>query len=43
MQHIRATLPDIKAYISQQLQKYAAELATLGGPLGFTNEFRTVI
>lgn len=34
MQHIRATLPDIKARISQQLQKYTAELATLGGPLG---------
>lgn len=34
MQHIRATLPDIKARISQQLQKYSAELATLGGPLG---------
>ncbi|KAG1839519.1 Dynamin central region-domain-containing protein [Suillus subluteus] len=34
MQHIRATLPDIKARISQQLQKFTAELATLGGPLG---------
>ncbi|KAG1760275.1 Dynamin central domain-containing protein, partial [Suillus occidentalis] len=53
MQHICATLPDIKAYISQQLQKYAAELATLGAaspdqsvqvslPL-LTNDFRTVI
>ncbi|KAG0706723.1 Dynamin central region-domain-containing protein [Suillus ampliporus] len=31
MQHIRATLPNIKARISQQLQKYTAELATLGG------------
>ncbi|KAG1736817.1 P-loop containing nucleoside triphosphate hydrolase protein [Suillus lakei] len=41
MQHIRATLPDIKARISQQLQKYTAELATLGGPLvidGNTND-----
>ncbi|KAJ8591867.1 hypothetical protein M405DRAFT_860223 [Rhizopogon salebrosus TDB-379] len=34
MQHIRTTLPDIKARISLQLQKYSAELATLGGPMG---------
>ncbi|TFK86259.1 hypothetical protein K466DRAFT_587382 [Polyporus arcularius HHB13444] len=34
MAHIRATLPDIKARISQQLSKYNAELQTLGGPLG---------
>ncbi|KIJ69655.1 hypothetical protein HYDPIDRAFT_106305 [Hydnomerulius pinastri MD-312] len=34
MQHIRNTLPDIKARIAQQLQKYNAELATLGGALG---------
>ncbi|KAF8415891.1 VpsA protein [Boletus edulis BED1] len=34
MQHIRNTLPDIKARITQQLQKYNAELITLGGPLG---------
>ena len=34
MHHIRATLPDIKARISQQLQKFNAELATLGGPMG---------
>ena len=34
MAHIRATLPDIKARISQQLQKYNAELQTLGGPMG---------
>lgn len=34
MQHIRNTLPDIKARITQQLQKYNAELASLGGPLG---------
>ena len=34
MHHIRATLPDIKARISQQLAKYNAELASLGGPLG---------
>jgi len=34
MHHIRATLPDIKARITQQLQKYTAELLTLGGLLG---------
>lgn len=34
MAHIRATLPDIKARISQQLQKYNAELQTLGGVVG---------
>ena len=34
MHHIRATLPDIKARISQNLQKFNAELASLGGPLG---------
>ncbi|PCH38424.1 hypothetical protein WOLCODRAFT_136265 [Wolfiporia cocos MD-104 SS10] len=34
MAHIRATLPDIKARISSQLQKYNAELQSLGGPMG---------
>ena len=34
MHHIRATLPDIKARIAQQQQKFNAELITLGGPLG---------
>ncbi|KAI0736807.1 Dynamin central region-domain-containing protein [Fomitopsis betulina] len=34
MAHIRATLPDIKARISQQLQKYNSELQTLGGVVG---------
>ncbi|EKM56001.1 uncharacterized protein PHACADRAFT_257004 [Phanerochaete carnosa HHB-10118-sp] len=34
MHHIRATLPDIKQRISTQLQKYNAELMTLGGPMG---------
>ena len=34
MAHIRATLPDIKARISQQLQKYNAELQSLGGVVG---------
>jgi replication fork clamp-binding protein CrfC len=33
MHHIRNTLPDIKARIAQQLQKFNAELQTLGGPL----------
>ena len=32
MHHIRATLPDIKGRISQNLQKYNAELQALGGP-----------
>lgn len=34
MHHIKATLPDIKARITQQQQRYSQELATLGGPLG---------
>ncbi|KAG7086544.1 vacuolar protein sorting-associated protein 1 [Marasmius oreades] len=33
MHHIRATLPDIKARITQQLQKYSAELQSLGGSM----------
>jgi vacuolar protein sorting-associated protein 1 len=33
MRHIRNTLPDIKARITQQLAKYNAELQSLGGPL----------
>ncbi|WVQ94493.1 hypothetical protein IAU59_001572 [Kwoniella sp. CBS 9459] len=37
MHHIRNTLPDIKARISQQLNKYQLELASLGGALGETN------
>jgi vacuolar protein sorting-associated protein 1 len=31
MHHIRATLPDIKQRITQQLQKYNSELTSLGG------------
>ena len=31
MHHIRATLPDIKARIAQQQQKYNVELQSLGG------------
>ena len=34
MHHIRATLPDIKQRITTQLQKYNAELTSLGGPMG---------
>lgn len=34
MHHIRTTLPDIKARISQNLQKFNAELLSLGGPQG---------
>jgi len=34
MHHIRSSLPDIKARISSSQQKFAAELASLGGPLG---------
>lgn len=37
MHHIRATLPDIKARIAQQLSKYSSELKALGGAMGETN------
>ncbi|BGP13781.1 hypothetical protein JCM10213_006387 [Rhodosporidiobolus nylandii] len=37
MHHIKATLPDIKQKISQNLTKYEAELASLGGPQGGTD------
>ena len=37
MHHIRATLPDIKQRITSQLQKFNAELQSLGGPLGDGN------
>lgn len=37
MHHIRNTLPDIKARINSQLQKYSTELASLGGAMGETN------
>ncbi|KAG8689053.1 vacuolar protein sorting-associated protein 1, partial [Ceratobasidium sp. 395] len=39
MHHIRATLPDIKARIQQQLQKFNAELQSLGGAMGDSNSF----
>ena len=43
MHHIRATLPDIKGRISQNLQKFNAELQTLGGPLGDGNSGNIVL
>jgi vacuolar protein sorting-associated protein 1 len=43
MHHIRATLPDIKARITSQLQKYNAELQSLGGPLGDGNSSSMVL
>jgi hypothetical protein len=43
MHHIHATLPDIKARITSQLQKYNAELLSLGGPLGDGNSSSIVL
>ncbi|GFZ42711.1 Vacuolar protein sorting-associated protein 1 [Saitozyma sp. JCM 24511] len=43
MHHIRNTLPDIKARISQQLTKFQTELAALGGPMGETNPGSVVL
>ncbi|KAF8894706.1 Dynamin central region-domain-containing protein [Infundibulicybe gibba] len=43
MHHIRATLPDIKTRITQQLQKFNAELQTLGGPMGDSNSSSMVL
>ena len=43
MHHIRATLPDIKSRITAQLQKYNAELQSLGGPLGDGNSSSIVL
>ncbi|OCH85222.1 hypothetical protein OBBRIDRAFT_798395 [Obba rivulosa] len=43
MAHIRSTLPDIKARIQQQLQKYNTELASLGGPMGDSNSANIVL
>lgn len=43
MHHIRATLPDIKARISQNLQKYNAELVSLGGPTGDGNSGNIIL
>jgi dynamin 1-like protein len=43
MHHIRSTLPDIKQRITQQLQKFNAELVSLGGPLGDGNAGNVVL
>jgi dynamin 1-like protein len=43
MHHIRATLPDIKSRITAQLQKYSAELQSLGGSLGDGNSSSIVL
>ncbi|KZV90240.1 hypothetical protein EXIGLDRAFT_740825 [Exidia glandulosa HHB12029] len=43
MHHIKATLPDIKARIAQQLQRYNAELQTLGGAMGDTSGGNVVL
>jgi vacuolar protein sorting-associated protein 1 len=43
MHHIRATLPDIKQRISQQLAKFNAELMSLGGPHGDSNGANVVL
>jgi hypothetical protein len=43
MYRIRAMLPDIKARITSQLQKYTAELQSLGGPLGDGNSSSIVL
>ncbi|CAE6348071.1 unnamed protein product [Rhizoctonia solani] len=43
MHHIRATLPDIKARIQQQLQKYNTELQSLGGAMGDSNSSGVVL
>src|SRR5229473_971070 len=43
MHHIQATLPDIKACITLQLQKYNVELQSLGGLLGDGNSSSIVL
>ena len=43
MHHIRATLSDIKQRITSQLQKFNAELQSLGGPLGDGNSSSIVL
>lgn len=42
MHHIKATLPDIKSKISQNLLKFEQELATLGGAAGEQNSVRSL-
>ena len=43
MHDFRAMLPDIKQCITSQLQKYNAELQSLGGPLGDGNSSSIVL
>ena len=43
MMHIKQTLPDIKARIQASLQKYQAELATLGDPMGLGNSSNVIL
>jgi vacuolar protein sorting-associated protein 1 len=43
MHHIRNTLPDIKTRITQQLQRFNAELTSLGGPHGDQNAGNVVL
>jgi len=45
MHHIRNTLPEIKIKIAASLQKYQAELAQLGDPLGddITSHVSTIL
>ncbi|KAJ7581503.1 Dynamin central region-domain-containing protein [Mycena floridula] len=43
MHHIRATLPDIKLRITQQLQKFNAELQSLGGAMAEANSGNVVL
>ena len=43
MHHICATPPDIKQRITSQLQKYNAELRSLGGPIGDGNSSSIVL
>ncbi|KAJ7632135.1 Dynamin central region-domain-containing protein [Roridomyces roridus] len=41
--HIKNTLPDIKTRITQQLQRFTAELQSLGGPMGDHNSANVVL
>ncbi|KAG8757997.1 vacuolar protein sorting-associated protein 1 [Serendipita sp. 396] len=43
MHHIRNTLPDIKTRVTQQLQKFNAELTSLGGAMGESNPGNVVL
>lgn len=43
MMHIKQTLPDIKARIQSSLQKYQAELASLGDAMGLGNSANIIL